>query len=287
MSNLELALSYLACPDDKGSLNSTNNHLICQSCKREFRILNCNTIELLPKHPFHPNLEKSRKGYTKWYSKLLEGNQYSIEKNDKKSTSLPIEFDNDLVSKIQLSKNEFVCEVGSGRRNLSLKYAKNSKFVFHTDLDIEDIEKARVEAKRNNLDNILFVMCNYFHLPFKPASLPYVINTGVLGRHGNEHDEKLLEQICNVTKKGGNIIIDFNAKERKIISTAVDGSLKFNVLKKEIISLILKFNLKIEKIYGLGYLPMIRNYSPLSYKIGNTICKYFLPPSRWLVITKN
>jgi 2-polyprenyl-3-methyl-5-hydroxy-6-metoxy-1,4-benzoquinol methylase len=286
MSLLETAIHYLGCPDDNEKLFIDGKFLVCQVCKRKFRILNENTIELLPKNPYKPKLAKSSKQYSEWYPKLLEGDQYSGERPNSKKVLNVDNYDLEMISKIKISQDDIICEVGSGIRSLSLQYAKKAKIVFHTDLDLEDINVARKEAKNKKLENIFFILCNYFNLPFKKKSLPYVICTGILGRHGKEHDEKLLKEITIKLEGKGKFVTTINSKMKKIFFVNAAHQ-HYGIKKTEIVDLFSKFNCKIVSIEGLAFLPNSRNASKYGYKILNPISKLFFPPSMWLVkITK-
>ena len=287
MTILDDALEYLACPDDLGTLVKTDNYLTCQSCHKTFKILNENIIELLPKEHYHIKSNDTPEYYKIWYDNLLSGNQYVKTQDDDKKviipTFLPGGFDKELVSKVDFPTSSIICEVGSGVKSLSIQYAKKSKLVFHTDFDLKDIVNSRKLARDQNLKNIVFVMCNYFHLPFKENSLPIVINTGILGRHGAEHDDKLLEGMSKVVAYGGKLIFDFYAMERGILPDVNKVGRNFAYSKSSISSLISKFNLHREKIIGVGYMPIIGKQSDKIYKIGNLIAKKLLPPARWVV----
>jgi|TARA_B110000438_G_C15801278_1_gene645279 ubiquinone/menaquinone biosynthesis C-methylase UbiE/uncharacterized protein YbaR (Trm112 family) len=287
MTILDDSLEFLACPEDLGTLVKKENTLVCKSCNKEFKILNENTVELLPSEHYKVKLDTTPEYYKIWYDNLLLGNQYvKTDLKDEKiiiPTFLPRGFDEELVSKITFPQSSIVCEVGSGVKSLSLQYAKKSKLVFHTDFDLKDIENARKSARDQNLKNIVFVMCNYFHLPFKENSLPIVINTGVLGRHGAEHDDKLLEGLSKITAYGGKLIFDAYSMERKILPDINKVGRNFAYHKKDISSIISKFDLHIEKITGVGYMPIIGNQINKLYSIVNKISKIFLPPSRWIV----
>ena len=290
MVSVKQVLKYLACPADGRELIINEKKLLCTNCKEEFQIIHDDTISLLPKSRYNLAPGDTRNEYLTWYSKLLKGNQYAIKKEKKNFLPLNLSrgFDLETISNIELFNNEIVCEVGSGKRSLSIDYAKQAKIVFHTDLDLSDIENARKKAKKLGISNIIFIFCNYFHLPFRKLSLPIMICTGNLGRHGLEHDKKLLEQVSTKACKNAKIYLDFVAKERKIVFYAKDGYSNFGISKKNLITKLEQFNLKIEEIHGIGYAPMMREFSPKTYKLINEIFKTILPPSRWFVkATKN
>ncbi len=284
MSLLETAMNYLCCPDDYEKLSIDENFLVCQLCKRKFRILNKNIVELLPKNPYKPKSAQSNKQYSEWYQKLLEGKQYSGERPNSKKVLNVDNYDLEMISKIEILREDIICEVGSGIRSLSLQYAKKAKIVFHTDLDLEDINIAMTEAKNRKLENVFFVLCNYFNFPFKKKSLSYAICTGILGRHGKEHDEKLLKEITSKLKIKGKFVITINSNMQKIFFVKASHQY-YGIKKTEIAALFSKFNCRIVSIEGLSFLPNARNTSKYSYKIFNPISKLFFSPSLWFVKT--
>ena len=52
-SNLiKIALPYLACPNDENNLEYSESNLFCNECNSEYKILDNNFLELLPKTSF-------------------------------------------------------------------------------------------------------------------------------------------------------------------------------------------------------------------------------------------
>lgn len=288
LSIIESTISYLACPDDRGKLKISNNNLICCSCERQYKILNQNTVEILPKDEFEPkSLDKTTKSYLEYYSDLRNFG-HSLDPKKRlfgiKTKTVPEGFVIKLRDKIkQFVGDKIVCDVGAGSGDYSLFLAKKSKLVFHCDLDLEAISTASSMALKQNLKNILFVRCNYFSLPFQPQSLPCIICIDALLR-GREHDERVITEFQNKSAKNGIIIIDFHAKERIKINKNLD--IKGCYSKNEIYSIIKKFNMKNIKIIGMGYAPTINKISKFSYKIANFTLKSIVPPARWLVVTQ-
>jgi ubiquinone/menaquinone biosynthesis C-methylase UbiE len=285
---LDEVIHVLSCPDDSGDLELCENFLKCTICEKSFLMPYNDTVILLPSNSYHPSSDNTRKDYFDWYDNLKKGTQYNRKRNKPKflPTKLSLGIDNEISSKIPSFKDEMVCEVGSGRRALSLKYAKFSKIIFHTDMDLDDIEYVRMKAKTLGLNNMIFIMCNYFHLPFKHNSIDNLICTGNLGRHGIDHDRKLTKEICQKTKINGNVIVDFSAKERTKIPYA-KKDFQFAFKKIDILDFLTTFGLSQTKTFGIGYIPIIHDFSLWSYKIGNFFSKLILPPSRWLTISKN
>lgn len=279
MSILDIALPYLACPDDGGSLEISDSKLLCKSCKTSFRIINENTVELIAKNSFKMVSSDTVDSYSKYYSELREIGHPTNSKTrlwGLNSTSGFVDNLRKTISKIVGKK--IVCDIGAGVGNYSLFLAQKSDFVFHCDLDMEALDVARQKAKKVNLKNIFFVRCDYLYLPFTSNSLPCLTCIDVLEK-GREHDTKLIKQITNKSKDL--VVIDFHSKERTKLNRAPDWDRRYS--KKEIIEVLNDFNLKLLKIEGMGYLPTIRNFPQTIFNIGNLVSKAFFPPARWLV----
>lgn len=285
MSILDLALEFLACPNCSGTLYLSHDTLACQSCKAEFKILNENTIELVAQESFRFKTTETTEVYSE-YSDLRNAGHPTNEKmrlwgwESKYGIS-------GFVTKLRktimrVMQNEIICDIGAGVGNYSLHFAKKAKLVFHCDLDLEAINVASQEAKKQNLKNILFIRCDYLHLPFRLNSLSCITSIDVLEK-GREHDTKLIEEISSKTIVGGLVIVDFHSKERTKLTRAPKTD---RYSKYEIIGLLNNYNLRVITIKGMGYLPTLRNFSVSAYNIGNLICRLFFPPARWLVTAR-
>ena len=286
MNLIKIALHYLACPNDGKNLEYSNSNLFCNDCNSEFKILDNNLLEILPKASFEPESNATKKMYSKYYSDLSHLG-HSTEDSKRlwglASNSIPegfFEKSRDTI--LKFIDKELVCDVGAGIGDYSLSFAKESQIIFHCDLDFEAINFSRKQAKERNLENILFIRCDYMFLPFKNASLPCITCIDVLER-GEEHDNKLMEQISLKIKTKGVCIADFHSKERTKLTRVQDFGDRYS--KNDIKSFFSKHDLKISKTIGIGFLPQLRNMSTGIYKIGTNIGKMFLPPARWLVIS--
>ena len=286
MSILESALDFLACPNDGNSLSQSSDSLLCSSCGQKFKILTENILELLPQKQFTPTIhDETTKSYDKYYTELKEmGHSSDPDKRlwGLKSKSLPAGFVRKLRDSITSAiGQEIVCDVGAGSGDYSLVLAKKSRLVFHCDLDLEAIIAASQEAKRLNLNNIVFVRCNYFSLPFADGCLPSITCIDVLLR-GEEHDNKLLDQISIKLRHNGIAVLDFHSKERASVNKNLDlGGCYSNA---EIKSLLARFNLSLSVIKGFGHAPTLPNMSDFSYALVDKIGKVIFPPARWLTV---
>lgn len=285
MSILDLALQFLACPNCSGTLYLSHDTLACQSCKTEFKILNENTIELVAQDSFKFKTTETTEAYSEYSDLRNIGHPISEEmrlwgwESKYGISGFVTKLRNTIISMVQ---NEIICDVGAGVGNYSLHFAKKAKLVFHCDLDLEAINVASQQAKKQNLKNMLFIICDYLYLPFRSNSLSCITSIDVLEK-GREHDTKLIEQISSKTTLGGLVIVDFHSKERTMLTRAPKTD---RYSKCEIIDLLNNYNLRVITIKGMGYLPTVRNFSVSVYNIGNLICRLFFPPARWLVAAR-
>ena len=70
MSLIDSALPFLACPNDGNNLEHFKSDLFCNECDSEYKILDNNFLELLPKKSFEPKSKATKKMYSKYYSDL-------------------------------------------------------------------------------------------------------------------------------------------------------------------------------------------------------------------------
>ena len=292
MSIFQLAQKYFVCPNDGGKLESLSHALICRTCNEKFKIINENTVDLVSKNSPIIELNSSTDWYRNFYSnakKTRIGDLPSSLQYTPFSKVKRFGFMKQALKIIQkFTKNQFVCDIGAGRGDYSLALANQASLVFHCDLDMKAINTARKEANKLRLKNIIFVRCDYFHLPFHPNSIPFITCFGSLLR-GKDHDEKILEQFSRIVKKDGMLFVDFVGKERTKITHAKFQELKYT--KNELSVLFDRFNLKIIKIQGLSYIiiptvlgHLIRKLPFSIYNIIDSFSKLFFPPSRWFVV---
>ncbi len=285
MNPIDFSLQFLACPNCLESLTKHKKMLHCSKCNSNFKISNENIIDLVSTKSFNFKKNMSSEIYSE-YSELRKVGHPLNEKSrlwGLESKFGTTGFVTTLRNKIlSLLENEIICDVGAGVGNYSLYFAKQAKFVFHCDLDLETILSAAQEAKKQKINNILFIRCDYLYLPFYSNSLDCITSIDVLEK-GREHDSKLIEEISNKLIYNGKYIIDFHSKERTKLTKA---PITDRYSRKDLTKLVNLNNLSINKIIGMGYLPTIRNFSGTTYTILNTLCKFFFPPARWLVIGK-
>jgi len=285
MDDIEKAVSFLACPHDDGNLELNNEELSCSICSSKFRILDNNTIDLTPKNKKNMDISKVSEHYISDYTNITKENSEDISEERIQAFELDSRLQGYLLENqkemLRIIDNRVLCDVGAGVGDHSIEFSKKSSLVFHCDLDMQVIGIAKKRSKQLGLNNIMFIRSDYFSLPFKKNSLPQVVCTGAMGRWGNTHDSLQVEQIAKILKKDGKAVIDFMAKERKGLPK--DEFKKNRLSKKEISSLLKKFNLEISNVKGIGYMPSSMKVSRSTYKIGNLLSKMVLGPSRWLI----
>ena len=286
MNTLAEISSCLVCPDDNSDLLLDNEELICTNCKRKF-IVNENVIDLRPKGNL--NIEDLGVGkiYKTYYENLSttgSGGE-EIETFGVVSNSISSGFVKDVFSRLQkhVSRDMLVCDVGGGSGDYSVKLSKKCKFMLHCDLDLDGIKIAQKNAKKHNIENIVFLYCNYFRLPLKNEKIDLTYSIDILER-GLRHEKKLLLEIERVAKKQSKIIIDFHAKERKRLTHNENEALH-TYSKNEIQDLINEFKFEIKNIVGTGFIPQLIKFSEKQYDILNPLAKLIsFPPARWLVL---
>ena len=278
--------SILICPDDFSDLNFNQDFCICPKCNRIF-VMKENFIELKP----HGNKQKiDENNYKEYYENLLKiGKDEKIGTFGLISRSVSSGFVKETLSHIKehIKKDMIVCDIGAGSGDYSIDLAKNCKYILHCDLDLEGIKIAQNKAKTEHLKNIIFLCCDYLKLPLKSDKLDLVYSIDILER-GKKHEENLLREIFRIVKNQGLAIVDFHSKERKKV-TQVENSEIVAYSKEEIVLLIKKFNFKLEKILGTGFIPQVKKWSNSQYGFLNPIAKTLsFPPARWIAfLTKN
>lgn len=262
-----------------------DSSLVCTSCARKFGIEG-NLIDLRPRSVVQISKQNEVAiEYDEIYQNLV--NSGSLGKDRAPfgliSKSVSPGFFKETISFLRkrISKDLVVCDVGAGSGDYSVELARSCKFMFHCDLDLEGISLAQKNAEEKGLDNILFLRCNYFRLPFLPHVLDLAYTIDVLER-GEEHDKVLLQEIVHVLKNDGLLCFDCHSKERTRLTRVPSSSNRY--FKEEVQTLVNNFSLKLTEITGTGFIPQVRIWSETEYRFLNMLAKMFrFPPARWLL----
>lgn len=277
--------SLLICPDDKRDLILNDSSLVCPNCQRIFEIKG-NFIDLRPKlkkvFEFSDQIEIN---YDAYYDSLLTNKQKKEDVFGVISNSVPQGFVRETISNIKkyIKNTDIVCDIAAGSGDYSIPLAKECKIMLHCDLDLEGIKISQKRAEFKNIKNIFFLAADYFSLPFKNKKIDLAYTIDVIER-GKKHDKFLLEQIIKIVRNEGLILFDYHTAERKKITRQSPEKIG-TYSKKEINELLKNFSLKRINSIGTGYLPQLRNWKNLEYKIFNTVLKFCkIPSARILLI---
>lgn len=101
-----------------------------------------------------------------------------------------------------------ICDFSAGPGYYTLAYARHWRWVMHCDLLHSSLMGAREQARRQGLQNILFVRMDYLRPPFQ-GTLPRIICMDSLVR-GEQHELKLLHAILGSLTPDGNAVVDFH-----------------------------------------------------------------------------
>lgn len=274
------------CPDDKSNLTLTDNNLFtCNKCDRKFQIIN-NMIDFRPKSRFEINqygiIENN---YNEYYDSLLNNGSPGSEGTfGLKFHSVSEGFVHETRQKISkyIKKNYVVCDVGAGSGDYSIFLSKHCKILFHCDLDITGLKLSQINAQSMSCNNIFFIICDYFNLPFKNHCIDFVYTIDVLER-GKEHDSKVLKEISRIASKNGFLAFDFHSSERSKLTKIFPEMTTYS--KNEIIEMTRMLLIDCIDIIGTGFIPQIKKWSKPQYLILNSIAKLLkFPPGRWLVL---
>ncbi len=290
MNILESSSKYLACPKDKSELIFTNDGLLCSNCNSKFKVINGNTIDFISTENEVKQLSNIEGDYESLYSSLISsGSSTEKYRRDQHFSKAPLNnYIKQYLKKLKkLIGTKIVLDIGSGRGDYSLELSKNCELVFHCDLDSQSMNIAREEAKMQKIENILFVRCDYFSLPFKTNSLPCCLNVGNL-YHGKEHELKLFNTTLDIVSEGGLLISDFQSKERTKMHSSSSMATRYS--KNELEKMLKDFSLVDFKIDGNVFFPqfrkLMRTFPFILYRICDGLGKIIFPPARWLVIVK-
>jgi len=114
----------------------------------------------------------------------------------------------DVLSKLPVTKNDVILDVGCGTGTITIPLAKHCQFICALDAGAKVIEKAKLRCQQENVTNIAYYLGSALKLPFGQNSFDHVLMFGVI--HAFENEEEAKQSVCQlvrVCKPGGRILI--------------------------------------------------------------------------------
>ena len=155
---------------------------------------------------------------------------------------------------------------GTGRYCIALAKRFKSSQIIGIDNSRNACELARDGAKARNINNINFIQCDIFHLPFKNNRFDVVFNDGVLEHFLNYFSA--FEEMIRITKKNGKLIVCVpnwycfpHTTYKKIRGKNYEYGYEKSFKHLELEMLFSKFNLKNIELSGFNPLHSIGRYN--------------------------
>ena len=114
----------------------------------------------------------------------------------------------DVLSKIPVTKNDVVLDVGCGTGVITIPLSKHCQHIHALDSGAKVLEKARARCKEEHVANITYYLGSALDLPFEENSFNHVLMYGVIHLFENEEQvNRAVAQLVRVCKPGGRILI--------------------------------------------------------------------------------
>ena len=231
-SNERIILSeyvdLFACPDDKHPLKINSNYFQCTSCQRKYPIFNDTIVDLVPStqhlKPLTDTSPKSSKSYwvDSFYNKevntpfsLTEKTETpfgEVDDSSRCSRNFVNIYKNFLLKQKNYSLGRFI-DISASAGAFTLGNSRNAELIVHCDLSRKAINSAYRKARNLNINNIIFVRCDYMSLPFSSA-LDTVICLDSLNYFGLENDINTVAEMQRILRKGGSAMFDVHPQKR-------------------------------------------------------------------------
>jgi SAM-dependent methyltransferase len=290
MIGLEEIAKYVSCPDDGGTLIPRPEGLHCKQCARSFPLQERNLLELLPLQPIPISNEKVpqsyREGYIQEFNRPFQFSKDvkawgAPEKNKEKWVQVRQRAAREALQLVRDGRDpagEVFCDISSGAGYCTFQAARKYHLVFHCDLSVDNLAYGSAKAKREGIENIIFVRADYFQLPFRRTIHQIVCLDTLI--HGPWHEEQLLGSICRAMGTGGIAVVDFHNWWHNPIRRM--GLLPGNFVdcqsygRAEVQKL-----LKRAGIEGFEITPFVQEFDPAGQ--GGKILSRFIPATRFVV----
>jgi len=209
-------IKYFSCPDDHHALKiKDENTIVCSYCQGSFLLKKDNLIDIRPLEPSKIK-RLAGNGYRDIFSETILLNDqrsgWGCLANAHAGHRAAIKYERikilELIKKKCADPNLLI-DVSGGVGNYSLFFAPEFRSVIHCELHAPSIVTAMRTASDLDKVNINFLRSDYLSLPLSEEIADVVICTDTLER-GQEHEERLLNQIRKVLKPDGIAIVDFH-----------------------------------------------------------------------------
>ncbi len=208
----------LICPDDRCPLRHRPGRFACPNCGRVFPVLESRVLELLPRVPVEMPGRVSasyRREYQEEFRRPLDccsgGLPWGapetqppgwMRKRQRQAAAILARLTAEDISRLVL------CDVSAGAGLYTFAAAPYFRTVLHCDLCADSLSYGLAQARRRNLDNVLFLRVDYLRLPFAPV-LDRVLCLDTLIR-GLDHERLLLAGLSRCLAPEGQALVDFH-----------------------------------------------------------------------------
>jgi ubiquinone/menaquinone biosynthesis C-methylase UbiE len=107
-----------------------------------------------------------------------------------------------------VERKEVFCDLSAGAGYCTFEASQKYRVVFHCDLSADSLAYAAAKAKRNQLENIIFVRADYFQPPFRNA-IHHLVCLDTLIR-GPWHEAAVLASVRRILASRGVAVVDFH-----------------------------------------------------------------------------
>jgi ubiquinone/menaquinone biosynthesis C-methylase UbiE len=214
------ATKVLRCPSDHADLDDDGARLRCSRCSKVYRADGTALIDFvggsdyywgeIPQEQMERVLEHARRhGYESAIDDLL-GKE--IDPSYRTSLREPTRVDWRL--QLGMTKKHSALDVGSGWGRLGFALAEHIGHLYSLEYVPQRLEFQKIMHEQRRSANITLMRGSFLDLPFKPASLDWVIFNGVfewVGLAGSDDPEQMqravLDRAFDIVKPGGHVAI--------------------------------------------------------------------------------
>lgn len=243
-------LKFICCPDCRADLILKDKDLLCQSCKRKYKIIN--DIPILFTSEMSKDVKLSQEKWDQDYKKKIDKKEMINLKHNYENTYSSPELKY-LKNAFGSFKNKKYLEIGSGTFFVGQKLARLGSFVVGIDFSVNSLLLAKYYLDEENIRNYLLVCGDITKMPFKDNTFDLLYGGGVI-----EHFKDtvgVVKENHRVLKKGG---IAFNTVPYLNLGTLTYRQVWGNIPNAPVLKEIAEFvHIKVLKgkrmIYGYEY----------------------------------
>ncbi len=170
-----LIWEYICCPYDQETLLLVDDIMICDACKRRYKIIEWWILSIMP--------DENEYNDENWKLKKIEeqirDEQVDVYDNWFWTYTNAIEY-NSCIDSLELNRNDILVDIWCWIWRYTINYASLCKKVIAIDHSIKSLFELQARLKLKGIDNVYLIHADLTYLPIKKSCVHKIVSNQVL-----------------------------------------------------------------------------------------------------------